>query len=80
MALLVKGAISFYLFDLFKKLGCFLSSVASDDRDGHGLAKNKNWGAEPPHVLVPKNTFIDVFYNTCDIGDFKAHIFCPHTT
>ena len=61
MALLVKGAISFYLFDLFKKLGCFLSSVASDDRDGHGLAKNKNWGAKPPHVLVPKNTFIDVF-------------------
>ena len=42
MALLVKGTIAFYLFNLFKKLGCFLSSIASDDRDGHGLAKNKN--------------------------------------
>ena len=53
------------------------------DMDGHGLAKNKNLGAErpppPPHVLVPKNTFTDVFYNTCDIGDFRAHIFCPQT-
>lgn len=47
MTLLVKGAISFYLFNLFEKLGCFLSSIASDDRDGHGLAKNENWGAEP---------------------------------
>ena len=32
------------------------------------------------HVLVPKNTFIDVFENTCDMCDFWAHIFCPQTT
>ena len=34
----------------------------------------------PPHVLVPKNTFTDVFDNTCDISDFRAHIFRPQTT
>ena len=28
---------------------------------------------------MPKNTFTDGFYNTCDIGDFRAHIFCPQT-
>ena len=28
---------------------------------------------------MPKNTFTDVFYNTCDIGDFRTHIFCPQT-
>lgn len=44
MALLAKGAISFYLFNLFEKLGFFLSSIASDDRDGHGLAKNEIGG------------------------------------
>ena len=86
MALLVKGTISFYLFNLFKKLGCFLSSIASDDRDGHGwtwISQKQKLGGRapppPPHVLVPKNTFTDVFYNTCDIGDFRAHIFCPQT-
>ena len=30
--------------------------------------------------MKPKNTFTDVFDNTCDIGDFRAHIFCPQTT
>ena len=84
MALLVKGTISFYLFNLFKKLGSFLSSIASDDRDGHGWTwisqKQKLGGRAPPlpDVLAPKNTFTDVFYNTCDIGDFRGHIFCPH--
>ena len=29
---------------------------------------------------VPKNTFMDVFDITCDISDFRAHIFCPQTT
>ena len=52
MALLVKGTISFYLFNLFKKLGCFLSSIASDDRDGHGWTwisqKQKLGGRAPP--------------------------------
>ena len=42
------------------------------------------WGrrAPPPpaHVLVLKNPFKDLFDNTCDISDFRAHIFCPHTT
>ena len=33
-----------------------------------------------PHVLVPKNPLKDVFDNTFDIGDFRAHIFCPQTT
>ena len=27
-----------------------------------------------------KNTITDVFDNTCDISDFRAHIFCPETT
>ena len=42
--------------------------------------KNLGWGAEPPHVLVPTNTFADVLDNTCDISDFRAHIFFPETT
>lgn len=29
---------------------------------------------------MPKNTFQDVFDNTCDIDDFRAHIFCLQTT
>ena len=37
-------------------------------------------GAELSHVLVPKNTFTDVFDNTCDISDFRAHNFCPQMT
>ena len=37
-------------------------------------------GRSLPHVLVPKNTFTNVFNNTCDISDFIAHIFCPPTT
>ena len=52
MALLVKGTISFYLFNLFKKLGSFLSSIASDARDGHGWTwisqKQKLGGRAPP--------------------------------
>ena len=39
----------------------------------------KKWGA-PPHGLVPKTTFTDVFDNTYDISDFRVHIFCPQTT
>ena len=34
----------------------------------------------PALVLVPKNPFKDVFDNTCDISDFRAHIYCPQTT
>ena len=30
---------------------------------------------KPPDALVLKNSFTDVF----DIGDFRAHIFCPQT-
>ena len=30
--------------------------------------------------VEPENTFTDVFDNTCDIGDFKAHIFYQQTT
>ena len=44
---------------------------------------NKYWGEEPPfHVLVPEDTFTDVFDITCDMADFKAHIhiFCPQTS
>ena len=36
---------------------------------------NKNWGG-----LVPKNTFTDVFDNTCDIRYFRDNIFYPKTT
>ena len=35
----------------------------------------KSPGANPPDALVLKNSFTDVF----DIGDFRAHIFCPQT-
>ena len=40
------------------------------------------WGrrAPPALVLAPKNPFKDVFDNTCDISDFRAHIYCPQTT
>ena len=37
-------------------------------------------GGTPPHVLVPKNTFNDVFDYTCDISDFSAHIFRSQAT
>ena len=37
-------------------------------------------GGGDPHVLVPKNTFTDVFDNTCDSSDFRAHIFRSQTT
>ena len=35
---------------------------------------------EPPTFCFPKNPLKDVFDNTFDIGDFRAHIFCPQTT
>ena len=38
------------------------------------------WRGRAPHVLLPKNTFTEVLHNTCDISDFRAHIFCPQTT
>ena len=31
-------------------------------------------GGEFPYVLVPTNTFTDVFDNTCDIGEFREHM------
>ena len=34
----------------------------------------------PSTVLVPKDTCTDVFDITCDMADFKGHIFCPQTT
>ena len=46
----------------------------------YGLQNFKLSGAQLPHVLVPQNNFKDVFNNTCDIGDFRAHLFCPQTT
>ena len=36
--------------------------------------------SSPGGELVPKNTFTDVFDNTCDISDFRGQIFCPQTT
>ena len=44
---------------------------------GYVVPPNRN---APPYILVPKNTFTVVFDNTCDIGDFTAHIFCSQTT
>ena len=34
----------------------------------------------PPQRFGAENTFTDLFDNTCDIGDFRVHIFCPETT
>ena len=79
MALLVKGAISFYLFNLFEKLGCFLSSIASDDRDGHGLAKNENWGAELPPTFWCRKTLL-LMFSTIPVTSATSDIFCPQTT
>ena len=42
--------------------------------------QTKNWEGQSPPRFEPKNTFTDVFDNTCDISYFKAHIFCPQTT
>ena len=44
------------------------------------LHRRRSRGGTPPHVLVPKNTFTDVFDNTCDISDFRAHIFRSQAT
>ena len=35
---------------------------------------NKNGGGRP-YVLAPKDTFKDVFDNTCDIADFTERTF-----
>ena len=45
----------------------------------HTCHRRRSRGAEP-HVLVPKNTCKGIIDNKCDIGDFRAHIFCPQTT
>ena len=44
------------------------------------LYPREGGGGQFLHVLVPRNTFTDVFDNACDICDFRAHIFCPQTT
>ena len=44
------------------------------------LHRRRSKRGTPSHVLVPKNTFTDVFDNTGDISDFRAHIFCSQTT
>ena len=44
------------------------------------LAIGGGAGGQSPHVLMPKNTCKGIIDNTCDIGDFRAHIFCPQTT
>ena len=33
-----------------------------------------------PHILLEKENFKDVLDNTCDIGNFRAHIFCSQAT
>ena len=39
------------------------------------------WGmCRGTYILVPKNTFKDVFDISCDIGDFRAHSSCPQMT
>lgn len=43
-------------------------------------SKGEQWESVALHVLVPINTFKDVFHNTGDIGVFRADIFCPQTT
>ena len=37
-------------------------------------------GIVSPRFGAKKSTFTDVFDNTYDIVDFRAHIFCPQTT
>ena len=49
-------------------------------RGSRSPPKQKFGVAEPPYILMPKNTFMDVFDITCDTGDFRVHIFCPQTT
>ena len=41
---------------------------------------NTNMEGQSLHVLVPKNSFTEVFDNTGDMGDFREHIFCRQTT
>ena len=46
----------------------------------HTCYRRRSSREQSPHVLVPKNTCKGIIDNTCDIGDFRAHIFCPQTT
>ena len=40
--------------------------------------QTKSWVSRPPlNCLVPKKALLRVNYNTCDISDFIALIFCP---
>ena len=40
--------------------------------------QTKSWVSRPPlNGLVPKKTLLRVNYNTCDISNFIALIFCP---
>ena len=53
--------------------------------DGGGMLtpsplKQKFGKGKASKVLEPKNTLTDVFDNTLDISDFRAHIFCLQTT
>ena len=47
---------------------------------GSVAPRNTNMEGQSLHVSVQKNTFTEVFDNTGDMGDFRAHIFCPQTT
>ena len=38
------------------------------------------WGGKAPSRFGAEKHFYDVFDNTCDISDFRAHFFCPQTT
>ena len=33
-----------------------------------------------PHILLREENFKDKLDNICDIGNFRAHIFCPQAT
>ena len=46
-----------------------------------GRGQGQKVGRAPPHTFwFPKNPLKDEFDNTFDIGDFRAHIFCPQRT
>ena len=52
---------------------------------GHRQLSRRGTGTSMPPLqkkigVEPKSTFTDVFDNTCDIGDFRAHIFYQQTT
>ena len=57
----------------------YLSLHRRQSKGSGGLGPtNKNFGGDP--CFGAKNVFTDVFDITCDIGDFRVHIFCPQTT